>query len=72
MNKAVEGAEIRYTLDGTEPTEHSLLYIGPFETDAQLINACCFYLGEKSNVTHSTVQTIESATGNEPPEPSTF
>ena len=72
MNKAVEGAEIRYTLDGTEPTEHSLLYIGPFETDAQLINACCFYLGEKSNVTHSTVQTVESVTGNEPPEPSTF
>lgn len=28
-----EGAELRYTLDGTEPTEKSLLYKNPFEVD---------------------------------------
>lgn len=31
MNAPYSGGEIRYTLDGTEPTEQSALYIGPFE-----------------------------------------
>ena len=53
MNCAVEGAEIRYTTDGSEPDSYSLLYKEPLQTDAALINACCFYLGEKSNITHS-------------------
>ncbi len=53
MNTAVPDAEIRYTLDGSEPDNHSLLYKEPFPSDAQIINACCFLLGEKSNITHS-------------------
>ena len=55
MNSAVPQAEIRYTTDGSEPDIHSPLYNGPFLTDAPLINACCFYLGEKSNITHSSM-----------------
>lgn len=53
MNSAIEGAEIRYTLDGTRPTEQSALYTGPFTSDAELIKARCFYLGRRSFVTKS-------------------
>ena len=53
MNTAVSGAQIRYTLDGSKPTEKSMLYTSPFVSDAPLINAAAFYLGEKSNTTHS-------------------
>jgi predicted alpha-1,2-mannosidase len=38
-----EGAAIRYTLDGTEPTEASPLYEEPFRVDASgVIRACAF------------------------------
>lgn len=33
MNAPYTGGEIRYTTNGTEPTENSELYIGPFSTD---------------------------------------
>ena len=72
MNCAVEGAEIRYTTDGTEPDCHSLLYKEPFNTDAALINACCFYLGEKSNVTHSALNTAYNLTTEQPLQQTTF
>lgn len=53
MNSVIANAEIRYTLDGSEPNAGSTLYKYPFVTDAPLINAAVFYLGEKSNTTHS-------------------
>ena len=72
MNTAVPDAEIRYTLDGTEPDEESLLYTGPFTTDADLVNACAFYLGEKSNITHSGKADSSVQGGDEPLGQSTF
>ena len=72
MNSAVEGAEIRYTTDGSDPDEHTLLYIEPFETDAELINARCFYLSEKSNCTHSTLCNNQNTNSAEPIKQSTF
>ena len=56
MNKAVPGAQIRYTLDGSEPTADSPLYTEPFQTDAALINACCFFLGGQSNTTRLSLK----------------
>ena len=57
MNVAAEGAVIRYTLDGSEPDEQSLLYSTPFAlpADCRLINARAFLLGEQSNITHHSV-----------------
>lgn len=37
MSCATPGAQIRYTLNGTEPDTTSPLYIGPFETDRYVI-----------------------------------
>ncbi|MBR7005039.1 MAG: GH92 family glycosyl hydrolase [Bacteroidales bacterium] len=33
LRSRTEGAEIRYTLDGSEPTESSLMFEGPFQLD---------------------------------------
>lgn len=35
---SVEGVEIRYTLDGSEPTKESLLYTGPFHIAADALS----------------------------------
>ncbi len=48
MNSQYPAAEIRYTLDGSEPTKDSALYTNPFATDAKEVRACAFYLGRKS------------------------
>ncbi len=48
MNSQYPAAEIRYTLDGSEPTKDSALYTKPFATDAKEVRACAFYLGRKS------------------------
>jgi len=37
MSSSTPGAQIRYTLDGTEPDTTSFLYIAPFETDRFVI-----------------------------------
>lgn len=48
MNSQYPDAEIRYTLDGSEPTSASPLYEKPFTTKAKVVRACVFYLGRKS------------------------
>ena len=48
MNSQYPSAEIRYTLDGSEPTGKSAVYTGPFATDAKVVRACAFYLGRQS------------------------
>lgn len=53
INCPVPGAEIRYTLDGSEPTQLSPVYKRPFilKDAAAVIRAKAFYLGEESNTT---------------------
>ncbi len=47
-NVAIEGAEIRYTADGTEPTTQSALWTEPVKCDATVIKAKAFYQGKES------------------------
>lgn len=47
-NCIVPGAEIRYTLDGSEPTAQSPLWTAPVKCDAQVIKAKAFYQGKES------------------------
>lgn len=47
-NMAYQGAEIRYTTDGTEPTSQSALWKEPVKCDAQVIKARAFYQGKES------------------------
>lgn len=50
MNAPYEGGEIRYTLDGSEPTEHSALYTGAVTLPADVteIRARYYYDGKES------------------------
>ncbi len=56
MNSSVKDAQIRYTTDGSLVTEKSPLYTQPFVCKSSLIHARSFYLGMKSNTTHSVSQ----------------
>ena len=47
-NVAIEGAEIHYTTDGTEPTAQSALWTEPVKCDATVIKAKAFYQGKES------------------------
>ena len=47
-NVAIEGAEIRYTTDGTEPTAQSTLWVELVKCDASVIKAKTFYWGKES------------------------
>ena len=42
MNTAYPGLSIRYTTDGSEPTEASTLYDGAFSADGKTVKAKCF------------------------------
>ena len=57
-------AKIRYTTDGSDPTETSELYVAPFDvgTDVYEINARCF----RSGFEPSPISTLEV---NDPPPP---
>lgn len=48
MNSQYPDAEIRYTVDGTEPTSESPLYAAPFASYAKVVRARVFYLGRQS------------------------
>ena len=47
-NSVVPGAEIRYTIDGSEPTAESALWTAPVACDAKTIKAKTFYKGKES------------------------
>ena len=51
MNTPYNGAVIRYTLDGTDPTDKSPVYTAPIAPgNAKQVRASMEYLGEKSTV----------------------
>jgi len=56
-NSAIQGAVIRYTLDGSEPTENSTIWTEPVACDAEQVKAKAFYLGKKSVTTLLTKST---------------
>lgn len=47
-NVAIQGAQVRYTTDGTEPGMQSALWEAPVNCDASVIKAKAFYLGKES------------------------
>ncbi|GAB6868003.1 family 20 glycosylhydrolase [Bacteroides rodentium JCM 16496] len=47
-NVAIDGAEIRYTTDGSEPTAQSALWQEPVKCDASVLKAKTFYQGKES------------------------
>lgn len=47
-NVAIQGAEIRYTTDGTEPTAQSALWEAPVKCEASVVKAKSFYQGKES------------------------
>jgi hexosaminidase len=50
-NSTLPDAVIRYTLDGSEPTETSLVWTAPVACYAPLVKAKAFYLGKQSVTT---------------------
>jgi hypothetical protein len=55
----IEGAEIRYTLDGSEPNEKSPLYSGPFHIQGNcMIKAKTYKVGENPSISVSHVYNI--------------
>ena len=55
-NSAIPGVEIRYTTDGSEPTENSALWTKPVACNAKQVKAKAFYLGKKSVTTLLNVE----------------
>lgn len=51
MNCAYPEAEIRYTTDGSEPTEKSALWTAPVKAKGKVVKAKMFYLGKQSQTT---------------------
>lgn len=51
MNNAKPDVEIRYTVDGSEPTVNSILWKEPIECSATLVKARAFYGGKESITT---------------------
>lgn len=47
-NVAIDGAEIRYTIDGSEPTAQSALWKEPLKCDSSVVKAKAFYQGKES------------------------
>lgn len=47
-NLPIQGAEVRYTTDGTEPTARSARWETPVKCDASVIKAKAFYQGRES------------------------
>ncbi|MDR0540649.1 MAG: carbohydate-binding domain-containing protein [Dysgonamonadaceae bacterium] len=50
-NSAIRDAVIRYTTDGSYPTENSAVWTEPVACDAKLVQAKAFYLGKQSVTT---------------------
>lgn len=51
MNTPYDAAEIRYTTDGSEPTEKSPLWKAPVKAKGKVVKAKLFYLGKESKST---------------------
>jgi alpha-tubulin suppressor-like RCC1 family protein len=66
---AVAGASIRYTLDGTDPTEWSPLYVRGFLLDrSAIVKARAFMARSSPSAVATAVFTIQAAGATPPPE----
>ena len=50
-NSVIPGAVIRYTVDGSEPTENSTVWTKPVACNAKQVKAKAFYMGKQSVTT---------------------
>ncbi len=65
INTVTENSEIRYTLDGSDPDQHSNLYIGPFQINKTLtINAKAFKKGYHNSFNVSVFHQFIDAENN--------
>ncbi len=58
MNTSYPGFEIRFTLDGSQPTPNSQLYTGPVQINGALVNAKIFNKQGRSGLTARSEDTI--------------
>jgi hypothetical protein len=60
-----DGVQIRYTLDGSDPTEKSSAYTGPFETDRTVtVTARAFKAGAEPSAVRRTVVDVYDRSAN--------
>jgi hypothetical protein len=59
INCATEGAEIRYTTDGTDPTANSTLYDGPITVNTPNATTTIKAIGVKTDMNNSGIATAE-------------
>jgi hypothetical protein len=66
IEKVVDGAEIRYTLDGTTPTQTSELYQAPFTLSQSVVVKAKAFSGEneESNEAEAFFRLVKSNVGN--------
>lgn len=70
LTSASGAVEIRYTLDGSEPTRSSRLYSGPFTlTKTTMLRAKAFKGGEESHVTNRLMEVFTFREPAEVPRP---
>lgn len=50
-NTSISGAQVRYTIDGSEPTMYSEQWIKPITCESKIVKAKTFYLGKESVTT---------------------
>ena len=69
VSSATAGAEIRYTLDNTSPTQGSTLYASPFTiTNSAVLRAVAFKPDFNNSSEASAVYIIGDTSGNIPPD----
>jgi hexosaminidase len=59
MNTAYPGFQIRYTLDGSEPTAESPLYEKPIPDEGKTVRAACFNSSGRGGLTSTYKNVVQ-------------